>query len=310
MSEPLVRYVGNRNAAFSDTITSGGTAQNINGKTLTFKMRPVASSTLKVNAAATNLDDNTTANRGKWQYNPAAADVDTAGFFLFWIEVAGSGLTQDVPEFLVQFVPHSPLTNAYIEVEEFKNTLTLLGTTFANQDAEAAVLAACRAIDKHCGRRFWADTGTTNVRHYTALSKTVCVIDDLVTLTSLKTDPGGDTVFEETWVNNTDFVLQPLNASADSQPWTRIEVHPGGNYTFPTLYPRTVEVTGKFGWNAVPAEVKQATSIVAHTLLKRSREAPFGVVGVGLDSAAVRIPQTDPQVRTLLAPFVRHQVIA
>lgn len=308
MAEPLVRYVGNRNAAFSDTITSGGVAQNINGKTLTFKMRAIASSTLKVNAAATNLDDGTTALRGKWQYNPAAADVDTAGWYVFWIEVAGSGLTQDVPEFLVQFIAHSPLTNAYVEVEELKNTLTLAGTTFANQDVEAAILAASRAVDKHCDRRFWADTGTLNVRYYTPLSASVCRIDDLTTLTSLKVDQGGDGTFEETWTNNTDFVLQPLNAAADSWPWTRVEVNPSSTRYFPAGYLRTVEVTGTFGWTAVPPAVKQATSIMAHTLVKRSREAPFSVVGVGLDNAAVRIPQNDPHVRMLLAPFVRHSI--
>ena len=80
---------------------------------------------------------------------------------------------------------------------------------------------------------------------------------------------------------------------------------PAGNYKFTTKYPRTVELTGKFGWPAVPPAIEQAALILTGRLLKRGRETPYGVLGLGLDGAAVRINRTDPDVQTLAAPFVR-----
>jgi hypothetical protein len=57
----------------------------------------------------------------------------------------------------------------------------------------------------------------------------------------------------------------------------------------------------------VPAQVKEATSILAARLIRRMREAPFGVVVVGgIDvGAAARIARVDPDVRFLLEPFTR-----
>jgi hypothetical protein len=43
----------------------------------------------------------------------------------------------------------------------------------------------------------------------------VLSIDDLVVLTSVKIDRSADGVYEETWTNGTDFVLEPYNAASD-----------------------------------------------------------------------------------------------
>jgi hypothetical protein len=69
--------------------------------------------------------------------------------------------------------------------------------------------------------------------------------------------------------------------------------------------PSSVAVTGQFGWPAVPAQVIEATTILATRLLRRAREAPFGVVGLGIDGAAVRISRFDPDVGFLLDPLVK-----
>jgi hypothetical protein len=42
-------------------------------------------------------------------------------------------------------------------------------------------------------------------------------------------------------------------------------------------------VTGQFGWSTSPEDIKAATSILAAKLFKRVREAPFGIVTVGID---------------------------
>lgn len=196
--------------------------------------------------------------------------------------------------------------NLYLTAASLKATLTLTSQTFADADIDAAISAASRGIDKVCRRRFYADADANQVRYFLPISKALVRIEDLVTLTSLQTDPGGDGVYELTWTLNTDFTLNPVNAAADGRPWDLVKVHPNGNYAFSPDKPRSVKVTGKFGWSAVPPEIVEATTILAAKLLKRAREAPFGIVTVGLDSgAAMRVARNDPDVLFLLDSFIK-----
>jgi hypothetical protein len=221
-------------------------------------------------------------------------------------EVTTSGKTQSVLESVIEFRARAGLSNAYVELEQVKKSLELEGTSFADADLRTAVLAASRAIDQACDRRFWLDADANQIRYYTADSPNVVLVDDVVTLTSVLVDQDGDGTWEETWVANTDYVAEPLNAAADSWPYTRLRVHPSRGAGW-SPYPRGVKVTGKFGWAAVPAQITEATSILASKLLRRSREAPFGVVTVGIDAgAAMRIATMDPDVRFLISPYVKH----
>lgn len=196
------------------------------------------------------------------------------------------------------------MASDYVTSSELKATLSLTNETFADDDVALAITAASRAVDSVCDRRFYADTGTSNVRYYSPSDGCVLFIDDLVTLTEFATDPGGDGTFEETWTQNTDFTLEPLNAAADGWPWTTVRVHPRTAFYLPTRYPRSVRVTGKFGWSAAPEPVKMATKIVATKVFKRSREAPFGFISAG--DLAMRIAQNDPDVKLLLDGYERH----
>ena len=116
--------------------------------------------------------------------------------------------------------------------------------------------------------------------------------------------------FENTWTLNTDYNAEPLNAAANAQPWTKLCVHPRGRHFFPANFPRSVELTGKFGWLSVPSQVEQATTLLAHRLLKRARQAPFGISGLGLDGSVVRIMMSDPDVMMLLRPFQVDALVA
>jgi hypothetical protein len=74
---------------------------------------------------------------------------------------------------------------------------------------------------------------------------------------------------------------------------------------------KSVQITGQFGWTTVPDDVRAAASILAAKLLRRVREAPFGIVTVGIDEgAAMRIARTDPDVFTLLNDYSRRQPLA
>lgn len=192
--------------------------------------------------------------------------------------------------------------NEYATAAELKASISLSSETFADADISRALTAASRGVDNATDRRFWADTTADKVRYYTPTSDRVW-IDDLVTLTTLEVDTGLNGSFSETWTVDTDFFLGPLNAAEDGWPYTSIRVPAHSSRWLPADYPRTVKVTGKYGWPAVPDTVKHATMIIASKLVKRLREAPFGVIGDG--ELAMRVVREDPEVQFLLNPYRR-----
>lgn len=316
MSEQTLFWVAARNPSISDTITVDNVAVDLTGKTVRFKMRPVNSSTLKVDASVSNTPDATGAVRYDW----LTVDVDTAGEFLVWWEVTTSGKAQVMNEAVIEFRAHGPATiPAYVELEQFKSTLELTSTTFSDQDCLLALDAASRTIDAHCNRRFYPDTDAIQVRYYDPFDRGAIPVDDLIALTSIKTDAAGAGTYDQTWTA-TDYLLEPQNAVANGQPYTIIRRRPSGNFYFHTRndhlwgYPMgsvrlvpQVQVTGKFGWSSVPSAVRQATTILAGRLLKRSRETPYGIApGLGMDGGGMRIGSVDYDVQMLLAPLVRR----
>ncbi len=195
----------------------------------------------------------------------------------------------------------------YITTAALKATLTLTGTTYADADITAAIAAASRAIDNLCQRRFFQDADANQVRYYTPgddiLAQGLLDIDDLVTMTSLLTSDDG-TTFANTWTANTDYVLEPLNAASDVWPYTHIRALPQGSFRFNTIYPRSVKLTGMFGWPAVPDAVVNATTLLANRILTISRSAPLGIMP--FEGGAIRIARADSQVMMLVGPYMRH----
>lgn len=188
----------------------------------------------------------------------------------------------------------------YLTLAEVKSSLSLTGESFADADLTLAITAASRGIDKATNRRFYPDADANTVRYYSPDSEAV-PIDDLAELTALEVRLSDGL---EVWTENGDFILTPLNAPVDNEPWTMVEAY---GRSFPRR-PRSVKITGRFGWGATPAQIKEATSILTSKLMRRIREAPFGVVS--FDSGeALRIARMDPDVRFLIEPF-RHIVVA
>lgn len=172
-----------------------------------------------------------------------------------------------------------------------------------------------------CDRRFYADSDANQVRYYgptdlrwrPGSGVPALEIEDLITLTSFKTrDDGGNVDTADsgltTWTVNTDFWLAPLNAAANTanvQPYTRLELNPAGNYTFPVTYPRSIKVTGKFGWATTPGPITDAATLLAERIYKMKREAPLGVIA--LADTAIRLARSDSNLMLLVGPYIRHR---
>jgi hypothetical protein len=200
------------------------------------------------------------------------------------------------------------VTNGYATVAQLR---THLGDTNSTQNLELlerAINATSRAIDKHCGRRFWIDP-TVQTRVYRPEDGDLAWVDDIATTTGLvvKTDTSGDGTYATTWAS-TDYELQPLNADANGQAycWTRIAAV--DRYLFPTAGKAApLQVTAKFGWSAIPDEVEEACILRAASIFKR-RESVDGVSGFG-EFGVVRIStRRDPDVAALLDNFIRIRV--
>ena len=197
----------------------------------------------------------------------------------------------------------------YLSPDQLKSTLNMTGTTFADADLTLAIGAASRAIDSITGRRFWLDSDATKVRYYTPRSYRVLQIDDLVSMTSVAIDRSGTGTFSESWTSGTDYVLEPFNAPQDqpARPYETLRVRYLSGRWLPTYIEQSVKVTGQFGWATVPDDITAAAGILAAKLMRRGREAPFGIV-TGIDQgAAMRIARTDPDVYTLLSGYNRHE---
>ncbi len=194
------------------------------------------------------------------------------------------------------------MANEYATLAELKARLQITDSssdTVLDQVREAA----SRAIDDYCGRRIYAANET---RTFTADDSYCVFVDDLLSVTTLKTDEDGDRTYEITWAT-TDYDLGPENAALDGRPYRWIEVAPNGRYTFPRGR-RGVQIVGSFGYAAsIPVQVREACLIQSSRIYKRG-EAIFGVLGMPAAGTAVWISKLDPDVQQLLDPFVKRTV--
>ena len=198
------------------------------------------------------------------------------------------------------------LTNAYSTIDEYRSALQIRDVDDEDR-LTVALNAASRQIDKHCGRRFWQD-GTVKVRTYHAEDSWTCVVDDISTTTGLivKTDEANTGAFGTTLTISTNFVVEPLNAAAETpvRPYEQIVIVDTLGGTFPMTSRAGVQVTAKFGWPAVPDDVKLATIVQAQMLYKAG-DAALGVLQGGIDGNSFRVGRIHPTVVGLLEDYVR-----
>lgn len=196
------------------------------------------------------------------------------------------------------------VTNGYCSLAELQQHFGDAGSKLDEDLLERAINATSRAIDRHCGRRFWQDS-VVQAKVYRPRDADIAWVDDISTTTGLiiATDETDDGTFATTWAS-TDYQLEPLNAQTDSVGYAWWRIGAVDRYRFPLHNLRaTLRVTAKFGWSDIPDEVNEACILRAAALFKR-KEAVFGVAGFG-DFGVVRIGRRDPDVMELLHPYVK-----
>jgi hypothetical protein len=190
------------------------------------------------------------------------------------------------------------ITNGYATLSDVKAALRI---TDAVDDSllEMAIESASRLIDGYAYRYFY-NAGTAT-RDFVAEDSYLTIIDDLISISELKTtdEIGSEYV---TWSPN-DYQLRPVNGKIDglSVPYTSILSTDDLLFNIKSEQ-ALVRVTGVWGWSAVPIAIKQATVIQASRIYKRL-DSPLGVAGFG-DLGAIRVGRAlDPDVEQLVMPY-------
>jgi hypothetical protein len=190
------------------------------------------------------------------------------------------------------------ITNGYTTLANVKAGLRI---TDSVDDAliEQAIEGSSRRIDGYCGRFFYQKTATVKLF---ANDPWRLMLQDLVSITSLRTDDDGDGTFEDLWAAS-EYFLEPTNATIQSRPYTAVTAYNSGK-TFPisNIPPiPLIQIEGVWGWPAVPDDVEQACLLLSIRSFSRLNAA-LGVVGFA--DMAIQVRAVDPDVRDLLMPYV------
>ena len=278
-------------ATLTNTFSVSGTATDPDTVTLTV-VTPSGTSTnytyalAEVSKTATGVytKDVGCSESGRWTY--------------VW---TGTGAASDVAAGTWE-VFSTTLSQLYASLEEIKDARRVTDTV---DDAAflSRITRASRAIDVHClgqGNHFYLDSAASARIYRTAGNVNrardgeVIVVDDIGSSSGLVVEVGDGT----TWTAVTDYTVEPDNALARGRSATALRRTYGLWST--CLF---VRVTALWGWPTVPANVKEATFLLANRRFMR-RDSPEGVVGWA-DQGPVRISRYDSDIEDLLTPYAK-----
>lgn len=221
------------------------------------------------------------------------------------------------------------IENGYLTVDELRDRTRDQQTAYV-EEYETAIEAASRQIDDYCGRVFYADQTATAVLYRTNRADLVWT-KDFWTGTGLivETDDDNDGTFETTW-DAADYQIEPFERKNKS-PYYRISAV--GSKSFP-IPPDAfgqpgrralIRVTAKWGWEEIPANIRQATAIQAIDNFKSkdlthvaatygnevrvARDYSPGSFGRKVRFTRTRAPLLNPQAEALISSL-RKTVIA
>ncbi|MCH7764715.1 MAG: tetratricopeptide repeat protein [Candidatus Marinimicrobia bacterium] len=139
---------------------------------------------------------------------------------------------------IIELFPNENNSN----LDQLKNNLALVYQDLGEYEKARDLLeAASRMIDDYTNRFYYCDETT---RYYDGVGS-ILWLDDILSITTLKTDDDDDKTYENTLTENTDFYLYPLNTTVK----TRAEIRVQGSYSgFASGIAKGVEIAGVFGY--------------------------------------------------------------
>lgn len=136
---------------------------------------------------------------------------------------------------------------------------------------------ASREVDARTRRHCYVVSET---RDFDAIDVRRVLLNDLLTITSLKTDETEDYTYATTWAA-TDYLLAPWN----TWPKTLLSVAPDGDYAFDISHPRSVRITGTWGYGdgqrAAPWDDNSGTITLADATTTAAVISSAGIVVQG-----------------------------
>lgn len=233
---------------------------------------------------------------------PSVTGIDGLWGFQF----TGTGAVSDSQPGTWRVLPAGVSQVWYAGLEEMKDRLGVTDTA-DDSSLQFAIAASAGWINEYCGQAF---NRVTETRTFVPADIWLLDIDPVVSLSALNIDRDGDGVFEEPWVQGTDYQLRlgrgryNVNTLGVARPYRQVQVLQSGKL-FPFLLPYgrqdKVQAIGTWGWPAVPWQVAEANRILAAQVFKE-KDAPFGVAGFG-DLGVVRV-SSSPTLVAMLERFV------
>ena len=199
------------------------------------------------------------------------------------------------------------VTSAYATAVEYRGTI---GKTDQGDDDHILndLTAVSRYIEGKLGRFFNQDAEDVARVYVPPASVSAIWIDDLSAApTTVKLDTDGDNTFSAT-LESTDYDLLPLNAAKgpEPRPYTRIGMTAWGDYGC-FVRGQRVEITGKWGWPAVPGAIKQATIHLTAILRLESPRATRRIPELG--EAIEASPDAQHIIRQLTDQYLRVRYV-
>jgi hypothetical protein len=190
---------------------------------------------------------------------------------------------------------------AYVDPTELTNYLR--STIVADEvEIEMALGAAESAINSMCHRTFTVPTAAST-RTFVSTDTYGLVVPDIASTADLVIVNNGATLTAADYqLEISPGVPGPVGVDGRTWPYSRI-IRLSGWWHVPTDGKATVSITARWGWPAVPDEVKLATKLLARDYLL-ARDTGFGIVQVGDFSRRVA---GNGVVSDLLAPLRRAE---
>ena len=157
------------------------------------------------------------------------------------------------------------ITNGYCTLAEFHDYASARGANVGTDASDDTVIediieTVSRYIDGETGRVFFVSS-SDETRYYTPELSTRVWVDDLVSITTIKSDDDLDRSYPQT-ISSTDYDLMPENAALKGWPYTHIQIPSHSDAYFATAT-KGVQIVGKFGFPSVPHDIRGATLSIA-----------------------------------------------